>query len=83
VTTIYAVSDGTVTLIEHAAARDALRGRKRSADFSDQVMAKAREDTRINSITWSDSSGHLRTLRGAVTPDALERIRTALFGPTP
>jgi len=83
VTTIYAVSDGTVTLIEHSAARDALRGRKRSADFSDQVMAKAREDTRINSITWSDSSGHLRTLRGAVPPNALERIRTALFGATP
>lgn len=83
VTTIYAVRDGTVTLIERSSARDALRRQKRSADFSDQVMAKARADQHINSITWSDSSGHVRTLRGAVSRDALERIRTALFGPTP
>ncbi len=83
VTTIYAVRDGTVTLIERSSTRDALRRPKQSADFSDQVMAKARDDARINSITWSDSSGRTRTLRGAVSRDALERIRTALFGPTP
>ena len=50
-TTIYAVRDGTVTLIEHSSARDALRRQKRSADFSDQVMAKARDDVRPISIT--------------------------------
>jgi hypothetical protein len=83
VTTIYAVRDGTVTLIERSSARDAVRRQKRSADFSDQVMAKARDDARVNSITWSDSSGRTRTLRGAVSRDDLERIRTALFGSTP
>jgi hypothetical protein len=84
VTTIYAVSNGTVTLIERSSARDALRREKPKADFSDQLMAKAREDNaRINSITWSDSSGRTRTLRGAVPHQDLERIRTALFGTTP
>jgi hypothetical protein len=83
VTTIYAVGSGTVTLIERSAAADASSRRKRSADFSDQVMAKARDDARINSITWSDSSGRMRTLRGAVPREELERVRTALFGPRP
>jgi len=82
VTTVYAVHDGTVTLIERTSA-DALRRQKGNADFSDQLIAKAREDTRINSLTWSDSAGHTRTLRGAVSREDLERIRTALFGPTP
>jgi carboxypeptidase-like protein/putative zinc finger protein len=83
VTTIYAVSNGTVTLIERSTASDAHRRQKGSAGFSDQVMAKARDDTRINSITWSDSTGRMRTLRGAVPREELERIRTALFGPKP
>jgi hypothetical protein len=83
VTTIYAVRDGTVTLVERTSVRDEIRRQQRNSSFSDQVMAKAREDTRINSITWSDSSGHTRTLRGAVPREELERIRTALFGPTP
>jgi hypothetical protein len=82
VTTVYAVSDGTVTLIERSSARDQSR-RARNSSFSDQVMAKARESTPVNSITWSDSSGRTRTLRGAMTQAQLERIRAALFGPTP
>ena len=44
VTTIYAVSNGTVTLIERSSARDALRRQKPKAGFSDQLMAKARDD---------------------------------------
>jgi carboxypeptidase-like protein/putative zinc finger protein len=83
VTTTYAVHNGTVTLVERSSVSDALRRQKGSADFSDQVMAKARDDARINSITWSDSSGRVRTLRGAVPREDLERIRTALFGPKP
>jgi anti-sigma factor RsiW len=83
VTTIYAVSNGTVTLIERSSGADETRRQRQSANFSDQVMSKARDDARINSITWSDSSGHMRTLRGAVSREALERIRTALFGPKP
>ncbi|HEY2895868.1 MAG TPA: carboxypeptidase-like regulatory domain-containing protein [Gemmatimonadaceae bacterium] len=83
-TTVYAVTNGTVTLIERSSARDALRRQKPDAGFSDQLMAKAREDdARINSITWSDSSGRTRTLRGAIPREDLERIRTALFGATP
>lgn len=83
VTTIYAVSGGTVTLIERSPAGDASTRQKESASFSDQVMAKARDDARINSITWSDSSGRVRTLRGAVPREELERVRAALFGPKP
>ena len=83
-TTMYAVTNGTVTLIERSSARDALRRREPNAGFSDQLMTKAREDgAHINSITWSDSSGRTRTLRGAVPREDLERIRTALFGATP
>ena len=83
VTTIYAVRDGTVTLVERSPAGDATQRQQRSASFSDRVMAKARDDARINSITWSDSSGRTRTLRGAVPREKLERIRTVLFGATP
>jgi hypothetical protein len=83
VTTVYSVSNGTVTLMERSVASDALRRQKGSAGFSDQVMAKARDDTRINSIAWSDSNGRMHTLRGAVPREELERIRTALFGPKP
>ncbi|MDB4910546.1 MAG: hypothetical protein JWO39_1369 [Gemmatimonadetes bacterium] len=82
VTTVYAVRDGTVTLIDRSSAKDELR-RASNASFSDQVMARARESTPVNSITWTDSSGRTRTLRGAMTQAQLERIRTALFGATP
>jgi hypothetical protein len=83
VTTTYAVRGGTVTLIERSPAQDALQRQKPSASFDNQVMAKARDDTHVNSITWSDSTGRMRTLRGAVPSEELERIRTALFGATP
>ena len=83
VTTMYGVGNDTVTLIERSSGADEPRRQKANAGFSDQVMAKARADARINSITWSDSSGHTRTLRGAVPSRELERIRAALFGPTP
>jgi CarboxypepD_reg-like domain/Putative zinc-finger len=83
VTTVYAVRDGRVTLIERSASRDEARSQKRSPGFSDQVMAKAQASTPTNSITWSDSAGHTRTLRGAVSRADLERIRMALFGATP
>jgi hypothetical protein len=83
VTTTYAVRDDTITMIERFSGVDGSRHQKANAGFSDGVLAKARADARINSITWSDSSGHTRTLRGAVPNRELERIRTALFGPTP
>ena len=83
VTTVYAVTGGTVTLIERSASRHENRQQKRSPGFSDQVMAKAQASAPIDSITWSDSAGHMRTLRGAVPRADLERIRLALFGATP
>src|SRR5256885_8664580 len=82
VTMIYAVRDGSITLIDRSPARDEARRDKASEELSGQ-MAKAREDTRVNSITWSDSSGRTHTLRGAVPRDELERIRVALFGSKP
>ena len=73
VTTVYAVHGDTVTLIDRSSARPQ----------PSQQLAKAREDSRINSITWSDPAGHTRTLRGEVSREELERVRTALFGATP
>lgn len=73
VTTVYAVHGDTVTLIDRSSARPQ----------PSQQLAKAREDSRINSITWSDSAGRTRTLRGTVSREELERVRTALFGATP
>jgi hypothetical protein len=38
---------------------------------------------KINSITWTDSAGRIRTLRGQVPTQELERLKRGLFGPTP
>jgi anti-sigma factor RsiW len=80
VTTVYRVSGATVTLIDRsrAPARIHIRG------SASQPSANALDTVRqVDSITWSDSSGHTRTLRGAVSREQLERIRIALFGATP
>ncbi|MEP7066004.1 MAG: zf-HC2 domain-containing protein [Gemmatimonadota bacterium] len=82
-TTIYSVRDGTVTLIERSSDRGDLRLQESVAESSDQPLAKARADARINSITWTDSSGHTRTLRSTLSREDLERVRIALFGAKP
>jgi hypothetical protein len=58
---------------------------KRSAtNFSDALMAKARASAPAeNSISWSDSTGRTRTLRGAISQAELERLNARLFGATP
>ena len=83
VTTVYSVNGVPVSLIDRSSGRYELR-RQAKVSFSDQPMAKSRDNaTSINSITWFDSTGRIRTLRGAVSRADLERLKAALFGPTP
>lgn len=82
VTTVYSVRGESVTLIDRPSARREAR-RDTSPTFSDQVIARARDATLVNSITWSDSIGRTRTLRGAMSQAELQRVKRALFGPTP
>lgn len=80
VTTVYKLGGATVTLIDWSRppARIHIRGLAR------QPSLKLRDTVpQVDSLTWSDSSGHTRMLRGAVTREQLERIRIALFGATP
>ena len=82
VTTVYSVRGELVTLIDRTSARREAR-RDSAPIFSDQVIAKARDEKLVNTITWSDSTGLTRTLRGAVSQAELQRVKQALFGPTP
>jgi anti-sigma factor RsiW len=80
VTSVYKIGGAAVTLIDWSRppARIHIRGLAR------QPSLKLRDTVpQVDSITWSDSSGHTRTLRGAVSREQLERIRAALFGATP
>lgn len=81
VTTIYTVHGVRVALIERASRADLQRA---ETSFSDALMAKARVPAPAeNSITWSDSTGRTRTLRGAISQAELERLKARLFGATP
>jgi hypothetical protein len=83
VTTVYSVDGAMVSLIERSHASDTAQ-RLQIRGMTSQSVAKVRDAVpQLNSITWSDSSGHTRTLRGAVSREELERIRIALFGATP
>jgi len=82
VTTVYTVGEGSVTLIERPSAHDEAK-RDAHIGFTDQLAARSRAGVQINSLTWSDSTGRTRTLRGAVSQAELERIKAALFGATP
>ena len=83
VTTAYLVNGASVTLIDRSAGHPELR-REAQVVPRDQPMAKSRDTApRLDSLTWSDSTGRTRTLRGAVTQAELERIKAALFGATP
>ena len=85
VTTIYVVSGVRVSLVDRTSPEALQRAQKASgkSGFSDAVMAKARAQAPENSITWSDSTGRTRTLRGAMSHEALERLKARLFGATP
>ena len=84
VTTVYVVNGASVTLIDRRAGHSELR-REAQVAPREQPMAKSRDVSapRLNSLTWSDSTGRTRTLRGAVSQAELVRIKAALFGATP
>jgi len=82
VTTIYDVRGVRVSLIERPQAVELSQPVK--SGFNDAVMAKARATAPAeHSITWSDSTGRTRTLRGAMTEVELERLKAELFVATP
>jgi len=81
VTTIYDVRGVRVTLTDRTSRVELQRS---ATNFSDAVMSKARASAPTeNSITWSDSTGRKRTLRGAMSRAELERLKVRLFGATP
>lgn len=83
VTTVYSVHGVPVSLIDHSAGHVEIR-RQEHFTYSGPAAAKARDVAPlINSLTWSDSTGRTRTLRGAVSQAELERLKAALFGATP
>lgn len=81
VTTIYTVRGVLVTLTDR---RSRVELERSATNFSDALSAKARASSPAeNSISWSDSTGRTRTLRGAMSQAELERIKAQLFGATP
>lgn len=83
VTTVYSVHGVPVSLIDRTAGHVEIR-RQEHFTYSDQPAAKARDAAPlINSLTWSDSTGRTRTLRGAVSQAELEQLKAALFGAKP
>jgi hypothetical protein len=86
ITSIYTVNGVLVSLVDRPSSKSLQRAPSASdkSGFSDAVMAKARAQAPPeNSITWSDSTGRTRTLRGALSHEALERLKARLFGATP
>jgi hypothetical protein len=81
VTTIYDVRGVRVTLTDRTSRMELKRS---PTNFSDALAAKARAQAPAeNSISWSDSTGRTRTLRGAISQAELERLKARLFGATP
>ncbi|HEV7705460.1 MAG TPA: zf-HC2 domain-containing protein [Gemmatimonadaceae bacterium] len=79
VTTIYSIRGVSVSLVDHSAPRvEALQMQVRGA--VSEMPAKSRTAAAaVNSISWSDSTGHTRTLRGPLTPTQLEQLKQTLF----
>lgn len=83
VTTVYSVHGVPVSLIDRSAGHVEIR-RQEHFTYGGQPAAKARDAAPlINSLTWSDSTGRTRTLRGALSQAKLEQLKAALFGATP
>lgn len=83
VTTIYNVRGVSVSLVDHSRARDEAR-RLQLRDAVSEMPAKSQKAAAaVNSISWSDSTGHTRTLRGPLTTEQLTQLKNALFGATP
>ena len=83
VTTIYSVHGVSVSLTDHSRARDeALRLQVRGA-VSEMPAKSQKAAAAVNTISWTDSTGHTRTLRGPLTTEQLTQLRNTLFAPTP
>ena len=83
VTAIYSVRGVSVSLIDHSRARDEA-GRLQLRGAVNEMSAKSRAAAAaVNSISWSDSTGHTRTLRGPLTTEQLTQLKNTLFAPTP
>jgi hypothetical protein len=83
VTTVYSVRGVSVSLIDRSRARDEA-GRLQVRGAVSEMSAKSRAAAAaVNSISWSDSSGHTRTLRGPLSRDQLEQLKKTFFAPTP
>jgi hypothetical protein len=83
VTSVYLVSGASVTLIDRSAGRSELRREAQLAPRDKPVAKTSESAARLNSLTWTDSTGRTRTLRGEVSRVELERVKAALFGATP
>lgn len=83
VTTIYSVRGVSVSLVDHSRARDEAN-RLQLRDAVSEMPAKSRKAAAaVNGISWSDSTGHTRTLRGPLTIEQLTQLKNTLFAPTP
>jgi len=83
VTTIYSVRGVSVSLTDHSRARDEA-GRLQLRNSVSEMSAKSRKAAAaVNTITWSDSTGHTHTLRGPLTTEQLTQLKNTLFPATP
>jgi len=88
VTTVYSVRGVHVSLIDQSSVRDEA-GRLQQKSAANEMSAQssyapaATNRASVNSISWSDSTGHTRTLRGPLTPEQLAQLKKTLFGATP
>jgi len=88
VTTVYSVRGVHVSLIDHSSVRDEA-GRVQQKSAANEMSAQssyapaAMNRASVNSISWSDSTGHTRTLRGPLTSEQLAQLKKTLFGATP
>ncbi|HMI57205.1 MAG TPA: carboxypeptidase-like regulatory domain-containing protein, partial [Gemmatimonadaceae bacterium] len=83
VTTIYSVRGVSVSLVDHSRARDEA-GRLQLRSAVSEMSEKSRKAAAaVNSISWSDSTGHTHTLRGPLTTEQLTQLKQTLFGANP
>jgi hypothetical protein len=83
VTTIYSVRGVSVSLVEHSRARDEAGRLQLRSSVSEMSEKSRKAAAAVNSISWSDSTGHTRTLRGPLTTEQLTQLKNTLFAPTP
>jgi hypothetical protein len=83
VTTVYSIHGVSVSLVDHSAPQDESRRIQVRGAVSEMPAKSHAAAAAVKSISWSDSTGHTRTLRGPLTTEQLEQLKKALFGATP